>query len=340
MSNLSQAERDKLPASSFGDPEGRKFPIVDQDDVDSAAHLIGKASDPEKVKARIVAIARRKGLSIPDAWKEDGGKSLAGGGDTLVCLGGELKALGEAKVGGYLIRFTGPESPDLCGDYFSAETFYNLDDDGTGKAFLLYNHGMDLKVGKRRIGKGTLRQDDVGVWLEAQLDLRDEYEQAIMDMARQDKLGLSSGSAGHLVEREPDGKAFRITSWPIIEASLTPTPAEPRNGAFPLKSLFDFGPGTVAAPTPVPMPTLAERSDRAVADLEELLGLFDAALKARESEGRSLSPAKWAALKALNDRAAAILARRPADPAEIAARARLRLLALKHKHTPLPTASR
>jgi phage head maturation protease len=236
MSNLSQAERDKLPASSFGDPEGRKFPIVDQDDVDSAAHLIGKASDPEKVKARIVAIARRKGLSIPDAWKEDGGKSLAGVGDTLVYIGGAVKALDGGKVGGYLVRFSTAADPDLAGDYFTAATDFGLD--LSAKTRVMFHHGFDAKLGRRRIAVADLKADDVGVWAEAILEERDEYEKAIGEMVRKGKLGWSSGSAAHLVEREPDGKAMRITAWPIAEASLTPTPAEPRAVAVPLKSLF------------------------------------------------------------------------------------------------------
>lgn len=69
MSTLDTKQRDALPAADFGDPAGRSFPIVDQDDVDSAAHLIGKAGNPEAVKARIIAIATRKGLTLPDAWQ-------------------------------------------------------------------------------------------------------------------------------------------------------------------------------------------------------------------------------------------------------------------------------
>jgi len=69
MSNLSKEQRDKLPLDSFGDPQRRLFPIVDQADVDSAAHLIGKAKNPGAVKARIIAICTRKKLSVPDAWK-------------------------------------------------------------------------------------------------------------------------------------------------------------------------------------------------------------------------------------------------------------------------------
>lgn len=74
MSNLTKAERDKLPLEDFGDPKRRLYPIKDQDDVDSAASLIGKAQNPDAVKARIISIAKRKGLSIPDAWKSDSAK--------------------------------------------------------------------------------------------------------------------------------------------------------------------------------------------------------------------------------------------------------------------------
>lgn len=70
MSKLSKAERDKLPESDFGDPKRRLFPIVDQDDVESAAHLIGKAKDKDAVKARVIAIAKRKKFRIPEAWDD------------------------------------------------------------------------------------------------------------------------------------------------------------------------------------------------------------------------------------------------------------------------------
>lgn len=64
-------DRDKLKASDFGDPAGRKFPIVTAGDVSDAASLIGKADDPAAVKARIIAIAKRKGFesAIPESWK-------------------------------------------------------------------------------------------------------------------------------------------------------------------------------------------------------------------------------------------------------------------------------
>lgn len=69
-SYISKKERDKIPKEDFGDPENEKFPIRNQNDLDSAAKLIGKAADPEKVKQRIIKIAKRKGLTLPASWQK------------------------------------------------------------------------------------------------------------------------------------------------------------------------------------------------------------------------------------------------------------------------------
>jgi hypothetical protein len=65
-----QAKRDKTPAEDFAGPD-QSFPITSQADVDAAAHLVGKATNPKAVKAKIMAIAKRKGLKIPEAWVEN-----------------------------------------------------------------------------------------------------------------------------------------------------------------------------------------------------------------------------------------------------------------------------
>jgi len=160
-----------------------------------------------------------------------GGKAIAPD-DILVFDGSEVKALEGGKVAGYLVRFSTKSDPDLTGDYFTPDTDY-----GTAvKTAILYQHGFDPKMKRRKIGEGELRKDEIGVWVEAQLNLRDEYEKAIYDLAAAGKLGWSSGTASHLVERDGDGK---ILAWPLgLDASLTPTPAEPRNSAIPLKSLI------------------------------------------------------------------------------------------------------
>lgn len=154
--------------------------------------------------------------------------------DTLVNFGAEVKALGDGRVGGHLIRFSTENDPDLTVDYFDAKTVINVPDNLP----VLYHHGMDETIGKRVIGSAKAKTDDVGVWVEAQLNLRDEYERNVYALAEAGKLGWSSGALSHLVEREPVGKAWHIKSWFVGEASLTPTPAEPRNGVIALKALL------------------------------------------------------------------------------------------------------
>jgi len=154
---------------------------------------------------------------------------------SLVFYGDEVKALGDGKVAGYLVRFSGESDPDLESDYFTKDTEYGVIDGSTLPIF--YQHGMDEKLGVKSIGRGKIKADDIGLWIEAQLNMRSEYEKALYELAKSGKLGWSSGAAGHLVEREEIGKSWMIKSWPIAEASLTPTPAEPRNNVLPIKSL-------------------------------------------------------------------------------------------------------
>ena len=154
--------------------------------------------------------------------------------DDVVYFGDAVKALGDGKIGGYLVRFTSDSDPDLTGEYFTADTDFG---DAT-EATVYYNHGLDPVMGKRKLGKAPIRVDEFGAWAETQLQMRDDYEKFIYQMAEAGKMGWSSGTASHLVEKEPNGKAVWLKSWPLgLDASLTPTPAEPRNSALPLKSI-------------------------------------------------------------------------------------------------------
>lgn len=166
--------------------------------------------------------------------------------DELLFFGGEVKALGNGKVAGYLVRFGSATDTDLEGEFFDAATDFGVE---TGsKLGVFYNHGIDATLKTRRIGRGPVAIQDAGVWIEAQLDLRDEYEQAIYALAEKGKLGWSSGTAGHLIERVPAGKATRIGRWILAEASLTPTPAEWRNTALPIKTWEASQKSTLLAP--------------------------------------------------------------------------------------------
>jgi len=141
----------------------------------------------------------------------------------LALHGSPIKAVGGGKIEGYLLNFTDEQHPDLYGEYFTDETFYDIED-GERVTFY-YNHGQDEVMQKRVLGKGKVKRDKVGLWVEGQLALRDEYEKAIYAMVEAGKLGFSSGTLPFLVEYEQTGKSWWIKSWPIgKDASLTPRP--------------------------------------------------------------------------------------------------------------------
>ena len=148
-----------------------------------------------------------------------------------------VKALdGRGRVGGYLVVWGDASRPDLQGEYFTPDSELGLD--WYPRRPVLYHHGLDETLGPELIGQiETLRPDAQGVWVEAQLDLRNHWTRAVLDLVGRGALGWSSGSLPHLVAVEPDG---HIRRWPIVEGSLTPTPAEPRlTDAVAVKAAFE-----------------------------------------------------------------------------------------------------
>src|SRR5579859_2699254 len=117
---IPEHERAGIPAEDFAGPD-RSFPIRNQNDLENAARLIGHAADPEKVKARAKRIAKRKGLTLPESWQteSESSKRLGLAGETVVYRGGEVKSLGDDRVGGYLVVFSTEKDPDLSGDFFT-----------------------------------------------------------------------------------------------------------------------------------------------------------------------------------------------------------------------------
>ncbi|MBW4439376.1 MAG: phage major capsid protein [Pleurocapsa minor GSE-CHR-MK-17-07R] len=135
-----------------------------------------------------------------------------------------LKTMGGGRIGGYLIVWGAHDQRDLHGEYFTPETELALD--WYARRPVLYQHGLDEAVKTSVIGAiDTLATDDTGVWAEAQLDLRHTYARAVLGLIDRGALGWSSGSLAHLVDVAEDG---HIRRWPVVEGSLTPTPAEPR----------------------------------------------------------------------------------------------------------------
>jgi len=148
--------------------------------------------------------------------------------DLLIAFGTEIKADAQGNIKGYLVRFTDASSPDSTGDYFTERTDFGRDLSQPSSINLYYHHGMDETIKKSAIGKGFIKKTSAGVWFEGQIAMADEYGRMIAELARKGKLGFSSGAGSHLVERKMVGDAYEITRWALAEASVTPTPAEPR----------------------------------------------------------------------------------------------------------------
>jgi HK97 family phage prohead protease len=185
--------------------------------------LVQKNQDGKDVLTEQTVIHRADALRvIPDPIKS-----------IKTFFSGELKAKENGKVEGYLVRFGNSNDTDLEKDYFTKSTDFGFEFDNgeSHKLGLYYNHGMDKVLGTKKIGYGTVKMDDKGLWYSAQLNMADEYSKMIYDLAKKGQLGFSSGSASHMVEREMMGKAYEIKRWALAEASLTPTPAEYRNKA-------------------------------------------------------------------------------------------------------------
>ena len=177
-------------------------------------------------------------ISAPEIMPEMESKS------GMVSFGDTVKAVkmddGNVKLAGYLVRFGDATKTDLTHDYFTAQTDYGEIEKSDG----YFNHRMPIRFGGKQIVYGDqlpdvkLSKDDVGIFAEIILGARNEYEKMIAEMGFAGKLGWSSGTAPHLVDRKQVGNAWEITRWPLgLDASLTPTPAEPRNMVIPLKSL-------------------------------------------------------------------------------------------------------
>lgn len=162
--------------------------------------------------------------------------------DTLVFPGGALKHVGDGRVTGLLVRFSTAADPDVSPsrDFFTKNTDYGFDGGTEITTPIYYDHGKDGTIGKERLGRGTLKMMDEGIWIDAQLDKRKKYAKAVLQLADMGVLGWSSGSVPHLVEKKAvDGTpAHEVVRWPLgADGTLTPTPAEPRTQAVALKSV-------------------------------------------------------------------------------------------------------
>lgn len=186
-------------------------------------------------------------------------------------------------VAGWLVKFGGA---DLYGERFDEETNFWLDTVGSTPV-VLYDHGFNDAVQKSVLGMGVITKQKDGLWVEAELAKHDKYVQQIAVLIGHGVMGWSSGSVGHLVDRDFSENPVRIKSWPIVEASLTVTPAEPRTlGVEQLRTLAGLNPGLkelvpqdaakASAPAGSPAVTVVANPQSAKQQETEMTGELDA----------------------------------------------------------------
>ena len=154
--------------------------------------------------------------------------------DYLIVGGGALKSLSDSgKVGGHLVLY---DDVDLQEEFFTRKTDFWLE----GKSFLplIFAHGRSPQFGRKKLTHVRWENQYEGLWVEGRLPIKESAKiEALWEAVKRDELGLSSGSAGHLVERVKRAHATEIVTWPLSEASLSPNPCQPKSRAIALKSL-------------------------------------------------------------------------------------------------------
>jgi hypothetical protein len=140
--------------------------------------------------------------------------------------GAALKAAYTGDVEGLLVVFGNPDTVDLENEFFTRDTDFGR----LRETPIWLNHTQPIKTAggvilvEEPIGYGALELTDEGVIVRGLLDAKYRYLAQIAS-----EMGWSSGTAAHLVVREAVGKATFIKRWLLgLDASITPTPAEPR----------------------------------------------------------------------------------------------------------------
>ena len=200
--------------------------------VRAAASRLPQTDIPAEAKQRARAVLDGYQARIR-RMRGAGGKALPG------WIGEPVKALGGHRFGGYGVLWGSPDQRDLVGEWFAPDT-EELDVvwRALGRIPALYSHAGDDLLKSAPVGViDVMSADEVGLWVEGQLDLHNKYLSAIQELMERGVLFFSSGTFPRARRVGKDGKILR---WPIIEVSLTPAPAEPRMLDVPVQAAKDY----------------------------------------------------------------------------------------------------
>lgn len=197
--------------------------IVTQDERKALSGGIGRALDAWNVFAEenLAQLKERRPYDeAPTAWPEMKA----------------IKMLGANRVGGYMMLWGSEKAKDLDQEWFTPQTEeLTAVFKAMGKLPYLYNHATDGALKTSLVGTiDVMAPDDTGLWYEAQLDQNNKYMSAIQNLVKQRALGTSSGT---LPGARQVAKSGQILRWPIVEGSMTPTPADPRQMQRPIAEI-------------------------------------------------------------------------------------------------------
>lgn len=142
-----------------------------------------------------------------------------------------IKALGPNRVGAYLCLWGSQSMKDLSGEWFAPDTEEMTSIfKAVGVLPAIYHHALDDSVKSTVVGLvDVMEQDETGLWIEAQIKEHEAYQRLIQPLVQKGMLGWSSGAlpGGRRVNKATG----KIVRWPIVEASMTPSPMEWRMAA-------------------------------------------------------------------------------------------------------------
>lgn len=129
----------------------------------------------------------------------------------------------EGKYRAYAVLFNDEETKDSYGTWFDQETEYALD--WYRSRPWLYEHTFhpDLPPVQAKVGEWKEAGiDDLGVWVEGELDRHHKYRKAIEELIARRALYPSSGTLPYAAQVEENG---HVRFWAIVEVSSTVSPA-------------------------------------------------------------------------------------------------------------------
>jgi len=221
--------------------------------------------------------------SVMDRWSDETLEYEWDDDDVIAEMksaGDSIKMLEDGTVIAQAVRFGSPAETDISEfrDYFTKSTNFWLKEWDTRP--MLYDHATDSQTRDNPVVGQWVKAwtDETGVWLKGQLNKAHKYAEAIKELAKMGLLKLSTDSAPHLVVRaRNENGTHEIKRWPIVAASLTVQPAEPRLPAVEVK----------AAPknrSEKPRPLIATEHAHGQSDSPDLLQLIDDIQKLGEVE--------------------------------------------------------